>query len=312
MQNKHLLYFIIGGLAILLLVVSVQALAQTEQVVYLPFVFKDAPVRPSGQIVFVSARTGNYDLFRIDYDGNNLVQLTDSTYSEIDPDWSPDGSKIAYSSEQTGLWEIYVMDADGIAPLQLTGLGNCYAPQWSPDGSLIAFYREQGGLTQIYLMNSDGSHPHPITDVAIHAYSPYWSPDGNRIAYISNDSSPIGVYAIDLDGNSPELLLGNWLPRSVAWSPDGRWLALSLYFDVFSTTTDIVLYDLQFGSFTRLTTSPINHLDIDWFPLGNYLIFWMEFYDQTNPDVYSLSRAGWQLQNLTSYPGSDLMGDWTP
>lgn len=311
MQNRHLLYFIIGGLAILLLVVSVQALAQTEQVVHLPFVFKDAPVLPSGQIVFVSSRTGNYDLFRIDYDGNNLDQLTDSTYAELDPDWSPDGSKIAYSSEQTGFWNIFVMESDGTNPLQLTTLGSCYSPQWSPDGSQIAFYCDQDG-SRVYLMNSDGSDAHPITDPAINAVSPYWSPDGDRIAYITNNASPMGVYAIDLDGNSPELLLGNMLPRSVAWSPDGRWLALSLYFDYNSTTTDIVLYDLQFGSFTRLTTSTINHLDIDWFPRGNYLIFWMESSDQTSPDVYSMNSVGSQLQNLTSYPGSDLMGDWTP
>jgi TolB protein len=312
MKNRNLLPYLCGIIVFILLISTLPALGRTPQTVLLPITLKGAPVKPSGQVVFVSARTGNLDLFRMDYDGNNLDQLTESTYSEIDPDWSPDGSKIAYSSDQTGYWDIYVMDSDGMNPVQLTTLGNCYAPQWSPDGLQIAYYCEQEGLSQVYLMNSDGSDSNPITDPAIHTYSPYWSPDGNRIAYITNDASPIGVYAVDLDGNPAELLLGNWLPRSVAWSPDGRWLALSLNMDFISPTTDVVLYDLQTTYFARLTISTIDHLDVDWFPLGNYLIFWADYSSQTNSDVYTMTRTGTQLQNITNYPGSDMMGDWTP
>jgi len=299
-------------IVLIFLITTLQGQARTESTVLLPLALKGAPVRPSGQVVFVSARTGNFDLYRMNYDGNDLLPLTETTFAEIDPDWSPNGSKIAYSSDQTGTWEIYVMDSDGADPVKLTTLGNCFAPQWSPDGSQIAYYCEQDGLSQVYLMNSDGSDSNPITDPAIHTYSPYWSPDGKRIAYITNDASPTGVYAVDLDGNPAELLLGNWLPRSVAWSPDGRWLALSLYFDLFSPSADVVLYDLQSTYFARLTISTIDHLDVDWFPLGNYLIFWADYSSQTNSDVYTMTRTGAQLQNITNYPGSDMMGDWTP
>ena len=311
MPKKTLLPYLGGIIVLILLISTMQALAEVPQVVLLPITLKGAPVKPGGQIVFVSARTGNLDLFRMDYDGSALLQLTDTAYAEIDPDWSPDGSQIAYSSEKTGTWEIYVMESEGSNPVQLTTLGSSYAPQWSPDGSQIAFSREQDGISQIYVMHSDGSELHPITDPTIHVNSPYWSPDGLRLAYITNDADPPGVYAIDLDGNPTELLFAD-TARSVAWSPDGRWLALSLYLDPVSHTTDVALFDLQFGLITRLTFSTVDHLDVDWFPLGNYLIFWADYSTPTNADVYTLTRTGTQLQNLTNYPGNDMMGDWTP
>ena len=84
------------------------------------------------------------DIFTMNIDGSGVVQLTDNDYTNLYPVWSPDGCRIAFTSDASGIREIYVMNADGSNVQQITNItqhsDRMYgAPSWSPDGSKIVF-----------------------------------------------------------------------------------------------------------------------------------------------------------------------------
>ena len=100
--------------------------------------------------------------------------------------FSGTNGKIAFSSERDGNGEIYVMDADGSNPTNLTNNGATDGgPAWSPDGGKIAFTSERDGNYEIYVMDADGSNPTNLTNNSAWDSEPAWSPDGSKIAFES-------------------------------------------------------------------------------------------------------------------------------
>jgi DNA-binding winged helix-turn-helix (wHTH) protein len=136
-------------------------------------------------------------------DESSLVQVTTSDGLDVNPSLSPDGSSIAYSSDQSGEFEIYVKSlAPGGQQLQLTndGGGN-FSPAWSPDGKQIAYYSAQKG--GIWLIPALGGTGHRLTDFGS---SPAWSPDGTRIAFQPEQNAgiaPSTIWVVSAQGGPP-------------------------------------------------------------------------------------------------------------
>ena len=158
-------------------------------------------------------------------DGSGQRSLTPAGwYMTSDPDWSPDGSKIAFDG--TRRWRgpasttssgVFVVNADGSERRRLTQRGG--SPSWSPDGRKIAFDRDG----EIYVMNADGSRQRRLTQ---RGGSPSWSPDGEWIAYESGTPGklPQEIWVMRPDGRGERMLmradrgvLSQDLPW--AWSP---------------------------------------------------------------------------------------------
>ena len=133
---------------------------------------------PDGsRIAFESYSGENLEVFTINVDGSDLVQLTEDSAS-AEPAWSPDGERIAFVSARNGDSDIYVMNVDGSGVTQLTTNFTCFEPVWSPDGNYIAFTSQHGGNPDIYIMRSDGSGVTQLTDDPADDYSPRFAPAG--------------------------------------------------------------------------------------------------------------------------------------
>ncbi len=300
-----LLTFIIG------LGVSSLAFAQGGSTVkiYLPLMIKQYPIFETGKVVFVSTRDGKYgEIYKMNYDGSDVTRLTNNSSEDMSPDWSPDGTKIAFKSNRTGEYEIYVMNADGTGQIQVTTMTNCDSPQWSPDGKRIAFYTRQNNNNIIYTMNPDGTELTPVTDPAMSADSPYWSPDGLKIAFLSSRTVP-GLYTINLDGTDQQLLIDSGDIAYMAWSPDGASFVLSKI-TAPNFNMDVFIYDIATKTTTRITTTQSNHNSVDWSPDGNYVIFHSNRDDISNFELYAMTSMGEQIINISHNPNWDSDPDW--
>ena len=313
-MNKHLNFF---GLALLgLLIFSFAAashsLAKVGSMIYLPVVANHYQAIETGKIVFISYQEGatGGEIYTMNYDVSQVTRLTNNSGDEGNPDWSPDGSKIVFESDQSGEYEIWVMNADGTNSIQVTTMTHSYSPQWSPDGTRIAFYTRQDNNNIIYTMNPDGSGLVQVTDPAVSAYDPYWSPDGTRIAYHTARTTP-GIYAINADGTNPTLLLASEGVgiAYMAWSPDGARLALSRTTPDYNF--DIYIYDLTTSTLTRVTTTQYNHNSVDWSPDGYYLIFHSNRDDISNFEIYTMTATGHRITNISNLSSAESQPDWT-
>ncbi len=187
---------------------------QTQVTASPDFSFDRSPTfSPDGErIAFESNRAvgegvnnpeGDIEIFVVNLDGTGLIQLTRNASRELHPDFSPNGRKIAFVSEQAFASGIYTMNADGTKQKKRSqGPATVFAsPSWSPDGERIAFTSNQNGPANIFTMDADGSRQKRLTNNGIRVDSgPVFSPHGKKIAFQSNRDGNFEIYMMNVDG----------------------------------------------------------------------------------------------------------------
>jgi TolB protein len=201
----------------------------------------DAHVNSDGSVSLVfeagDYNTGDEHIYTMTVgDPGSLLQLTDAAGQQAVARWSPDGTRIAYRSNQTGNREIWVMNADGSDQHNVTDnpTEDTY-PAWSPDGNTIAFTSNRdghGGREEaLYLMNADGSNVRRITWLESMDGVASFSPDGRKLTWVDmicarGGCGPSQVYIGNVDGTGARRLTqdnrSTWNP---VFSPDGTKIA---------------------------------------------------------------------------------------
>ena len=256
---------------------------------------------PDGtRIAFMSDRDGNDEIYVMDADGGNQQKLTNHPDSDYSPSWSPDGKRIAFVSDRDRLLDIhgfptrdiYVMDADGENPQNLTNNpADDWSPSWSPDGKRIVFMSYRDGhfigdfeliTSEIYVMDVDGGNQQRLTENRKNDESPSWSPDGTRIVFSSDrkgDFVNYEIYVMDDDGGNLQRLTENRKnDGGASWSPDGKRIAFSSDRD---GNREIYVMDADGGNQQKLTNHPRNDAGPEWFvpafavaPAGKKFTMW--------------------------------------
>ncbi len=202
-------------------------------------------------VAFTQSVNGVSQIFSMPIMGGWHCRLTATLDDCHEPMWSPDGKRIAYTSDDA-LW---VMNADGTSARRLTEhpSGNS-EPRWSPDGKRIAFYSRRRGWEHIWLIDANGGAPKQILKGEFDADDLAWSPDSNQLAFCAirePDLMTRGIYLVSSDGGEGELISpkGCW-SGAPHFSLDGKTLA---YLSDQDSWFHIYLYDLKTRQTKQIT-----------------------------------------------------------
>ena len=264
---------------------------------------------------------------------NALDQLSesldqnDSDISYSTPSWSPDGSKIIFSSDMDGKWSsnIYVMDSDGTNITRLTTNEDSIdtSASWSPDGSKIVFSSDMHGQwgSNIYVMDSDGTNITRLTKQDSSDMSPSWSPDGSKIAFISDMHGQMftNIYVMDSDGTNITRLTTkrNCWDEFPSWSPDGEKILFeSCQYEGTEFRETIFVMDSDGTNMTMLIAWEDAGEDEFpyWSPDGSKIVFSSNLDGQLygTKNIYVMDSDGTNITRLTTENSLDALPSWSP
>jgi hypothetical protein len=239
--------------------------------------------------ILMSLGTPKQHIYAFDPDGSNAIQLTSGASNNWEHAWSPDRTRVVFTSDRDGNNEIYVMNSDGSGQTRLTSNAVIDRhPAWSPDGTKIAFSSNRDGNNEIYVMNADGTAVTRITNNSTSEMYPSWSPDGTKIAFVSNQSGNDEIFTMLANGSSWYQETVNTFSDTVpSWSHDGTRIAFKSNRDG-NTEIYVKVNPRTINSQTRLTNHAADDKNPKWSPDDTKIIF--------SSDRSGIYR-GWQMNS---------------
>jgi TolB protein len=271
----------------------------------------------STQIAFVSNRSGNKEIWAMDYDGENQHQLTQMHTISLTPRWSPDSTRIAFTCyAQPG--GATVLSAQICVYSLLTShliswprfKGTNSSPSWSPDGSQVMFMSSMLGNPELFLSDSSGGRPKRLTFSNGANTSPSWNPKtGQQVAFVSDRGGIPQLYTMNSDGSSQSKVnlpdMGYVIDP--AWSPNGQLLAFSWRRP--NGNYDIYVMELVTHQLVELTRDAARNERPSWAPDGRHLVF--ESTRTGTRQIWSMIADGTEARQLTKQ-GQNESPNWSP
>ncbi len=264
------------------------------------------------RIVFASNRDGDWDIYSMDVNGNNVVQLTDHPASDEVPACSPDGRRVVFRSERDLTPDLYVMGSDGNNVIRLTQDNFREGrASWSPDGTKMVFSSLCKINCDIFTVDADGSNRTRLAKEKMWDVWPSWSPDGSKIAFVGAPDGVAGarfhIFVMNADGTERHNLtddthLENKDSFSPTWSPDGRKIAFNSFrhFVPADSRNDIFVIAADGKEMEQLTDGPDSSASPVYSPDGTKIAYVSGRRGTSN--IYIMDANGNNPVNLTNTP----------
>jgi len=265
--------------------------------------------RPSvflSQIIFASDRTGQWEIWIMDWDGANQRRITNHGALSILPSWSPDNERMVYTSFARGTSDMYIINRRGGGRTRInSGLALNTSATFSPVGNDIAFVGSVSGNPDIYLIKDDSSNVRRLTTTGSIESTPEWSPNGRQISFTSGRSGSPQIYVMDAEGTNVRRISfeGSW-NDDATWSPNGESIA---YTSRVNGRFQIRIANSVTGE-SRIVAGEGSNEQPTWSPDGQWIAF------QSNRSgrwqVYRMRIDGTDLLQLT-FDGENKGPDWS-
>ena len=243
----------------------------------------------------------------MDYDGFNQHPITSYGSLSTTPRWSPDNTKLAFTSYASGNPEIYIfsLETNHRVPFpSYKGLNT--TPAWSPDGKKIAFCSSMSGDPEIYVSDVNGFNLQRLTFSPGVDISPAWNPKtGSEMAFVSDRSGTPQVYIMSADGTNLRRVTtagGGGDASGPSWSPNGLFLAFHWRLSE-TGTYDIYVMEIATGRIIQLTHDAGRNEHPTWSPDGRHLAFestrsgtrqvWTMLANGSNPTQLTRNGENW-------------------
>ena len=245
----------------------------------------------------------------MDYDGANVEFLTDQSDLVLTPRFSPDGSKIVYTSFKLGKPQVFLMDLKTRGTFVLDERSQMsFSPQFSPDGTTIVMSVVNDANTDLYTLDLNSGNRRRLTSGPAIETSPSFSPDGKRIVYESDRSGTQQLYVLPIGvGEGRRISFGGGSYGTPVWSPNGDLIAFTKKsgrrFHIGVMRTD--------GSEERLLTSSFLDEAPTWSPNGRVIMFFRDKAgSRGSSSIFSIDISGRNLRKIV-IPNSGSDPSWS-
>ena len=269
-------------------------------------------------LLFRSTRSGCYEIWSLAMESLKANQLTGPGEAcNTRPRWSPDGSMIGFTSSRDGRWEVYVMEADGGAPRNVSNNGGVEETSttnqmhgWSPDGR-VAFFHSNPPRFVTLLVHPDGTGLEPLSEDFERLNYPHWSPDGSRMAAMEEVDGTLELHIVNADatdvipvsGEAGSLFVGSGQRPLDPWSPDGERL-------IASSSDGIYVMSADGSGLTQVVPGEGSTRFDGWSPDGTRIAFSS---DRAGTwDIYVVNIDGTGLRRITDDSSNDRRAVWVP
>jgi len=274
-------------------------------------------ISPDGMnMLFVSDKAGNQDIYVSNLRSGSIRQLTFSESRESRPSWSSDGSKIAFDLNRYQSNDIFVMKADGTEPQRLTkNTAVDMFASFSPDNRQIAFHSDRSGDREIFTMNSDGSNIKNLSKKSGRDGVPSWSLDGKKILFHSTRTGHLlfQLYEMDADGENTTKISRSAAPEEhLSLSPDGHYIAYYREHPERIRNAEIYVLDRRTNQAVLAVAHDAyqkigEYAPPAWFPDSKHFAFWatdknqkcssifIKRVDGANPTDFKLDWANFEI-----------------
>jgi TolB protein len=260
------------------------------------------------RVVFVS-ESGPKDqrakrLAVMDYDGANIQFLTGSSALVLAPRFSDDGQRVLYTSYETGMPRVHVLEVGTVQSRILQGQDGVmsFAPRFAPNGQTVVYSLTQGSNTDIWAMDIGGGGTRQLTSAPSIETAPSYSPDGSRIVFESDRSGTQQLYIMSATGGeATRISFGQGRYSTPVWSPRGDMIAFTKQnagrFHIGVMRTD--------GSEERLLTASFLDEGPTWAPNGRVIMFARETQGaQGASSLYTVDISGRNLKRVRTPEGA--------